>query len=97
LLVERARKYEYEVFDTQQFEAVHKFQPIPLASHTDKLESLLKSPKTEENSPSGFDGSWDESDSWRIGGTGYRAPTGQMEVPSDGSGTGKNDGSGFAF
>jgi hypothetical protein len=100
--MERERRYEYEVFDTQQFEAVNKFQPFPLASHTDKLDSLLKSPKSEENRPSGFDGSWGGRDSWRIGGTGFQSPSGRrIDVPPSGSnpnGSGHgNDGSGFCF
>ena len=99
LAMERARKYEHEVFDTQQFEAVHKFQPVPLASHTDKLESLLKSPKTEDR-PSDLGGSFgDGYTGFTSTGSGASSAipwTGKIEIPKDGGNNG-NDGSGFCF
>jgi hypothetical protein len=97
LAMEREKKYEYEVFDKQQFEAVHKFQPIPLASHTDKIDLLLKSPKTEDR-PSGgsFGDGYTGFTSTGSGASSAIPWTGKIEIPKDGGSNG-NDGSGFCF
>jgi len=56
--------------DMSIFEAIHNFQPIPLPSHKDKLDALLKSPKTEpEDRLSTIGGSVDGEDwHWRWSG-----------------------------
>jgi hypothetical protein len=57
--------------DMSDFEKVHNFQKIPLPSHKDKLDALLKSPKTDEaDRPSSFGGWWGSDDWWRYGGSG---------------------------
>lgn len=59
--------------DMSDFEKVRNFQKIPLPSHMEKLDALLKSPKTgEADRPSSLGGWWGSDDWRRYGGSGAR-------------------------
>ena len=83
------------------FEVARGFKTMPQPNHTEIIRQLLQKPTPPETPQSPW-GGYGASESWRIGGNGYQAPSGRrIEVPSsspnpNGSGHG-NNGSGFCF